>query len=87
MTILNSRADTAVSIQVNFVRPFSGTDTADFAFQPSGGSTTVTWTMHGQKNFVSKALGMFMSMDKMIGGDFEKGLAQMKVVAEGAPKA
>jgi hypothetical protein len=42
--------------------------------------------MDGDKNFLAKAVHMFMNIDKMVGGDFEKGLAQMKTVAESAPK-
>jgi hypothetical protein len=44
----------------------------------------VTWSMAGQNNFMAKAVHLFMDMDKMIGGNFEKGLAQMKAVVEGA---
>jgi hypothetical protein len=42
--------------------------------------------MAGDKNFIAKAFHLFVNMDKMVGGDFEKGLAQMKSVAEAAPK-
>ena len=86
MSIIESHPTDMVKIALNFVKPFVGHDTTVFTFQPSGNQTTVTWTMSGQKNFVAKALGMFMSMDKMIGGDFERGLAQMKTVSEAAPK-
>ena len=43
--------------------------------------------MTGKNNFIAKAMCMFMNMDKMIGGQFEKGLAAMKAVAEAAPKS
>jgi hypothetical protein len=86
MTILASHPSDLVSIRIEFLKPFSATNTADFTFQPAGNQTVVTWSMTGKNNFVSKTMGMFVSMDKMIGGDFEKGLAQMKAVAETAPK-
>jgi len=43
----------------------------------------VTWSMDGNHNFIGKAFGMFMDMDKMLGNDIEKGLAQLKTVTEG----
>jgi hypothetical protein len=59
---------------------------SEFAFKPVGAQTEVTWTMTGQKNFMSKAFCLFVNMDKMVGGDFEKGLAQLKTVAEAEVK-
>jgi hypothetical protein len=46
----------------------------------------VTWSMTGQNNFMAKAIHLFMNMDKMIGRQFEKGLAEMKSVVEASPK-
>jgi hypothetical protein len=68
------------------VKPFAVTNTAEFTFTPRGDQTAVTWSMSGTQNFMAKAFCMFMSMDKMVGGEFEKGLAQMKTVAEAANK-
>ena len=51
---------------------------------PSG--ATVTWSMLGKNNFMSKAFHLVMNMDKMVGGDFEKGLASLKGVVEAKPK-
>ena len=65
----------------------ASTSAAEFAFKPEGDHTTVSWSMAGEKNFVTKAIGLIVSMDKMIGGDFEKGLAQIKSVAEAAAKS
>ncbi|HMC72411.1 MAG TPA: SRPBCC family protein, partial [Mycobacteriales bacterium] len=50
---------------------------------PQGGTTQVTWTMDGHNDFVGKTFSLVMNMDKMVGGDFERGLAQLKAVAEG----
>ena len=55
-------------------------------FKSQGNQTAVTWTMDGDNNFAGKAFGLIMNMDKMVGGDFEKGLAQMKSIAEAAAK-
>ena len=86
MTITESRPAELVRIQLDFLKPFPATHAAEFTFKPEGGQTVVHWSMEGKKNFVSKAVCMFMNMDKMLGGQFEKGLAQMKSVVESAPK-
>ena len=76
-----------VGIDLEFVKPFRASNVATFTLAPAGPGTLVTWAMDGQNNFVSKAMGLFMSMDSMIGGEFEKGLASLKGIAEGAPGA
>lgn len=83
MTILESRPGESVRIKLEFLKPFAQTNQTDFTFKGEGAGTSITWTMTGKKNFVSKAFCMFMDMDKMVGADFEKGLAQMKAVVEG----
>ena len=65
---------------------FAQISTAEFTFKPEGKQTAVTWSMSGDKNFMAKAIHLFMNMDKMIGGQFEKGLAEMKSIVEAAPK-
>jgi len=82
MTILESRPGELVRIKLEFLKPFAATNQADFTFKGDGGQTSVTWTMTGRKNFIMKAFCMFMDMDKHVGGDFEKGLAQMKAAVE-----
>lgn len=82
MTIQASKPDEAVEIELAFVKPFPSSSITTFTFEPAGAGTKVTWTMKGDNNFVSKAFGLFMNMDKTIGGDFEKGLAQLKVIVE-----
>ena len=86
MTILESRADELIRIKLEFIKPFAAVNTTEFNFKPEGGQTTVTWDMTGKNNFMGKAFSLFMNMDKMIGGDFEKGLAGLKSVAEAAGK-
>lgn len=85
MTVTESRPSELVRIRLDFLKPFPATNTAEFAFKPEGSGTSVTWSMEGKKNFVSKAVCLFMDMDKMLGGQFEKGLAQMKAVVEASP--
>lgn len=85
-TIIESRPSELIRITLEFVRPFAGTSTAEFTFRPEGERTAVTWSLAGRNNFPAKAMGLIMNMDKMLGDDFEKGLAQMKAIAEAAPR-
>jgi hypothetical protein len=55
---------------------------AEFDLQPKGDATDVTWAMHGPMPFISKVMCVFFDLDKMVGPDFEKGLAQLKAVSE-----
>ena len=83
MTITESRPGELVRIRLEFFKPFAATNTAEFNFKAAGpDSTAVTWTMTGKNNFLSKAICMFVDMDKMVGGMFEQGLTQMKTVVE-----
>ncbi|HSI63982.1 MAG TPA: SRPBCC family protein [Candidatus Saccharimonadia bacterium] len=82
MTITDSRPNEKVDFKLEFFKPFAATNAADFKFAPEGDKTKVTWSMNGKHNFVGKAICMFMDMDKMVGGDFEQGLATMKANAE-----
>ena len=83
MTITESRPGELVRIKLEFFKPFAATNAAEFSFKPAGAdSTAVTWSMTGQNNFLSKAICMFVNMDKMVGGMFEQGLTQMKSVVE-----
>jgi len=86
MTITESRPGELVQFRLDFVKPFAGTNTAEFTFKPEGNQTVVTWSMAGKSNFMCKAFGLFMNMDKMCGGEFEKGLAAMKTIVEGQSK-
>src|SRR5204863_4270093 len=86
MTIIESRPSELIRIKMEFFKPFAGISTAEFTFKPEGNQTAVTWSMSGENNFMAKAIHLFMNMDKMIGGQFEKGLASMKSIVETAPK-
>ena len=85
-TITESRPNELVRIKLDFEKPFAGTAFAEFAFKPEGERTRVEWSLQGTNNFVAKAVHLFLNMDRMVGGQFEEGLAQLKSVTEGAPK-
>ena len=72
----------AVDITVRFLKPFKATNETTLSFVPSGAGTQVRWVMTGEQKGMMAVFGKFMNMDKMIGPDFEKGLARLKVVAE-----
>jgi hypothetical protein len=86
MTIVESHPSELIRIKLEFLKPIAGTSTAEFSFKPEGDRTAVTWAMDGTNGFLAKAIGLVMNMDRMIGGQFEKGLADMKSVAEAAAK-
>lgn len=81
-TIVESRPDGFVKLRLDFLRPFKGTSTAEFALEPEGAGTMVTWSMYGKANFISKAMGLFMDCEKMCGDQFNKGLGDLKRLVE-----
>jgi hypothetical protein len=74
----------AIDITIDFLKPFKATNTTRFSLNPSGAGTEVLWEMWGEQKGVMALVGKVYSMDKMIGPDFEKGLARLKAVAEEA---
>lgn len=82
MTIVESRPNQSVRFRLEFFKPFAATNEAEFAFAPEGAGTRVTWTMEGRNNFIGKAMGLIFDFDKMIGADFEAGLAGMQSIVE-----
>ena len=86
MMITESRPNELIRFNLEFIKPMAGTSTAEFSFKPEGNQTTVTWSMSGKNNFIAKAMCLFMNMDKMVGGQFEQGLAQIKSITEAAPR-
>ena len=83
MTIEESVPGQKVGIKLKFVKPMESTATCVLTLAGTPTGSFVTWSMDGNHNFVGKAFGMFMNMDNMLGTDIEKGLAQLKTVAEG----
>ena len=82
MEITEASAPSKVGIKLDFLKPFESHNTADFTLVPKGDATEVTWDMHGPSPYITKLMTVFMSMDKMIGKDFESGLANLKAAAE-----
>lgn len=81
MEILDATPD-KVTIKLDFHKPMEASNTAEFTLQPKGNATDVTWAMYGPMPFISKIMCVFFDLDKMIGPDFEKGLADLKKVSE-----
>jgi hypothetical protein len=82
MTIVESKPHELVRMKLEFFKPFASVANADFALAPQGNQTSITWTMSGEKNYMSKVMCMFMSMDEMVGTQFEEGLATLKSIVE-----
>ena len=82
MEIRDAAPPSKVVIQLDFLRPFKSRNVTEFALVPRGETTDVQWTMRGAANFVMKLMGVFTDTDKMIGRDFEAGLANLKAAAE-----
>jgi len=87
MTIERSEPSSQVAIRLDFIKPMTATNAINFTLAPEGGGTKVTWTMDGRNGFMGKAFSLVMNMDKLVGGDFERGLASLKAVAESTPSA
>ncbi len=84
MTIIESKPSELVKLRLDFQKPMQATNTAEFNLTPQGDSTLVTWEMYGSSNFIGKAMGLLGVCEKIVGGQFETGLASLKQVVEGA---
>lgn len=71
-----------VEAKIEFFRPFPASNRIEFLLKPAGGGTNLTWVIFGPMPFMSRVMSVFVSMDKMIGNEFEKGLKQLKALAE-----
>lgn len=85
--ILESRPNELVRMRLEFFKPFKAVNEAEFTLKQVGTETAVTWAMTGQRNFMFKAMGLVMSMDKVCGGAFEQGLRDLKELVEGEPQS
>jgi len=84
MEITDAAEASSVQIALEFLKPFKASNTTVFSLETADYGTSVTWAMTGQKTLMTRVMGIFKSMDSMVGPDFEKGLAKLKVVAEAA---
>lgn len=83
LEVVSQQAGRAVQMKLDFVKPFEAHNQAEFALQSlADGGTEVRWTMHGPANFLSKLMGVFIDMDKMVGRDFEDGLQNLRHLVE-----
>jgi hypothetical protein len=82
MEIIESSPSSKVAIKLDFLKPFEAHNTAEFTLDGQGDGTNVTWAMLGRQPFMFKLMSVFFSMDKMVGKDFEAGLANLKGMVE-----
>ena len=85
MTITESSPE-KIAFTIEFIKPIKATNQASFTFRGEGTKTSVTWTMDGRNNLAGKVFALLMNMDKLVGGDFEKGLAKLRALAEAETK-
>jgi len=83
MEITDAKQDAEILIDLEFLKPFKASNKTVLTLTPASSGTQVTWAMTGKNTLMTKIMGIFKSMDKMVGPDFEKGLAKLKAVAEG----
>jgi uncharacterized protein YndB with AHSA1/START domain len=82
MEIIEVSAPKLLKIKLDFFKPFEAHNLTTFTLEASGKMTEVSWTMQGPSRFMMKVMHLFMNMDRMVGKDFEKGLAQLKSLVE-----
>jgi len=82
MEIIETTPASKVTVKLDFVKPFEGHQTAEFTLAPAGPGTTVTWAAFGPTNYLSLLMSVFVSMDTLLGKDFEAGLANLKALTE-----
>jgi hypothetical protein len=82
MEILDASAPSKILIKLDFFKPFEGHNTAEFTMLPQSDATHLSWVMRGPAPFISKLMQVFMNLDRMIGKDFEVGLANLKKLTE-----
>ena len=80
MTITDSQPAKSLTIRLEFIKPWTATNTTQFDFTPSGTGTNLSWAMSGHNNFMAKAFSLVMNMEKFVGPDFERGLQQLDAV-------
>lgn len=82
MEIVDATPPSRVAIKLDFLKPFEAHNTVELTVQAQGDGANVSWTMFGPQPFIAKIMGVFVSMDSMVGKDFEAGLANLKAIAE-----
>ena len=82
LEILDSAPASKVTMALRMLEPFEVRNTVDFVLQPKDGTTQVTWAMQGSVPYLAKIIHLFIDMDRMVGAEFEAGLASLKTLAE-----
>ncbi|MGJ0483014.1 MAG: SRPBCC family protein [Methylomicrobium sp.] len=82
MEIIESSSPSKIKLKIDFIKPFEAHNTVEFTLVPQGDSTLVTQAMYGPSPYISKLMGIFCSMDKMVGQKYEEGLANLKAISE-----
>lgn len=82
IAITDSRPSSRVTLALDMIKPFAAHNIVEFTLEPSGGSTGVTWSMHGEQPFIAKVMSVFIDCEKMVAPQFEEGLARLKRMAE-----
>jgi carbon monoxide dehydrogenase subunit G len=82
MEILESAPPTKISVMVDFAKPIKAHNLNEFALEPAGDSTRVTWSIKGTNFYPMKVMGIFMNMENMFGKHFDAGLNNLKTIAE-----
>lgn len=82
LEITDSIPPSKVAMQLRMTEPMEADNQIEFTLEPRGDVTHVTWAMRGHCSYLGKIVGLFFNMDRMVGGDFETGLASLKAVAE-----
>jgi len=80
--ITDSQPPSRILMKLDMISPMEAHNRVEFSLQPQGDSTQVTWAMSGPSPYISKVMTTVLSMDRMVGGEFEKGLADLKALAE-----
>ena len=84
LEVTDATAPSQVTLKLDMWKPLEGHNTVVFTLVPGGAGTDVTWAMSGERPFIGKVMGVICNMDRMVGGQFEKGLAKLKAIAEKA---
>ena len=84
MEITQVSPPSRITLTLDFIKPFKAHNVVEFTLEARGEVTTVTWVLHGPASYASKIMSIFFSIERMVGNDFESGLANLKTVAEAA---
>ena len=82
MTLTDIQPNRRVGVRAEFIKPMAATNDVEFTLRPASEGVTVTWAMSGRNSFLGKAISLFVNMDRMVGGKFEQGLADLKRLSE-----